>query len=189
MERCRDLFLRLSEEFSICFVDLSAGRNLAVELALRVTAMPPMQELVSRWLVFHRWTRQHVMSAGNLVNGPRGLLPVAKELGHDPQAFASSLRYIRTVVINPNSPAQRGLTTAQGIWLNECDSRLLRLAGDHQLGRNVVLGSVPSDPVLQWHEQLITDSDVVRGIANVETRDAFVRLARVLVDAEAWQAL
>ncbi|WP_436527102.1 SCO2523 family variant P-loop protein [Actinoplanes sp. HUAS TT8] len=188
-ERCEKLFRRLNDEFSICFVDLSAGRNLAVELALRVTAMPSMRNVPARWLVFHRWTRQHVIAAGNLVNGPRGLLPVAKEFGHDPSAFAGRLRFVRTVVINPDSLGQRGLSVEQTVWLQQCDWRLLRLADSHQLGRNVLLGSIPTDPVLQWQEQLITDSDVVLGVANVETRDAFIRLARDLVDDDAWETL
>jgi hypothetical protein len=187
--QCLDLFLRLNSEFKLCIVDLSAGRNLAVETALKVTAMPQMKNIVSRWLVFHRWTRQHVMAAGGLVNGPRGLLLSAKEFGHDQEQFANNLRYVRTAVINPNSSAQRGLTAEQGIWLSECDRRLGRLAGNHQVGKNFVLGSVPLDPVLQWQEQLITDSDVVSGIANEETRNAFDTLAHRLVDDSAWETL
>ena len=188
-ERCLDLFLQLNGEFSLCIVDLSAGRNLAVETVLKVTAMPQMQQITSRWLVFHRWTRQHVIAAGGLVHGPRGLLASAKEAGHDEQAFAGNLRFVRTAVINPNSAAQRGLTAEQGIWLAESERRLSRLAGIHQVGKNLVLGSVPLDPVLQWQEQLITNDDVVSGIANEETRNAFDTLAQDLAGDDAWETL
>lgn len=189
IEQCLTLFLRLNEEFGLCLVDLSAGRNLAVEMALRVTAMPEMREITSRWLVFHRWTRQHVVAAGGLVNGPRGLSASAVKYGHDPQQFMDSLRYVRTATIDPKTSTQRGLSDKQGIWLHESNERLNRLAGDHQVGRSLLLGSVPLDPMLQWQEQLITDSDVVDGIANSETRDAFDDLATKIVDEETWEPL
>ncbi|MEV0897343.1 SCO2523 family variant P-loop protein [Actinoplanes sp. NPDC049802] len=187
--RCLELFLRLNEEFSLCMVDLSAGRNLAVEMVLKVTAMPEMQKIMSRWLVFHRWTRQHVVAAGGLVNGPRGLLTIAEKSGHDRQQFANHLRYVRTAVIDPAPSTQSGLTAKQGIWLDECNRRLTRLAGEHQVGKNLLLGSVPLDPMLQWQEQLITDKDVVSGVANQETRNAFDLLARRLVDDSSWETL
>ncbi|MFI1989231.1 SCO2523 family variant P-loop protein [Actinoplanes sp. NPDC020271] len=187
--QCLDLFLQLKSEFKLCIVDLSAGRNLAVETALKVTAMPQMQNVQSRWLVFHRWTRQHVMAAGGLVNGPRGLLGSAKEYGHDPEQFRANLRYVRTAVIDPASSTQRGLTAAQGSWLRQCNTRLAGLAGESQVGKNLLLGSIPLDPVLQWQEQLITDSDVAKGIANEETRNAFNALAERLVDDAAWGIL
>ena len=34
------------------------------------------------------------------------------------------------------------------------------MAAERRVGRAAMLGSVPLDPVLQWREQLITDSDV-----------------------------
>ncbi|GAA1606144.1 SCO2523 family variant P-loop protein [Actinoplanes couchii] len=188
-DRCLELFLRLNEEFSLCMVDLSAGRNLAVEMALKVTAMPEMQRIPTRWLVFHRWTRQHVVAAGGLVNGPRGLLAIAETSGHNRQDFANKLRYVRTAVIDPAPLTQSGLTAKQGIWLDECNRRLTRLAGDHQVGKNLLLGSVPLDPVLQWQEQLITDNDVASGVANPETRNAFEQLAKRLVDDDSWETL
>ncbi|NUU21125.1 MAG: ParA family protein, partial [Streptomycetaceae bacterium] len=55
-DRCTELFLRLEEEFDVSFVDLSAGRSYAIDLALRTTARPEFREPPVRWLVFHRWT-------------------------------------------------------------------------------------------------------------------------------------
>jgi MinD-like ATPase involved in chromosome partitioning or flagellar assembly len=188
-DQCLNLFLRLNEEFSLCMVDLSAGRNLAVEMALKVTARPEMRNIMSRWLVFHRWTRQHVVAAGGLVNGPRGLLANAEAAGHDRQQFANNLRYVRTAVIDPTPSTHSGLTAKQDVWLTECNQRLTRLAGQHQVGKNLVLGTVPLDPMLQWQEQLITDKDVVAGVAKQETRNAFDSLARRLVDDSAWETL
>jgi len=189
VEQTAALFSRLDEEFKICLVDLSAGRNLAVETVLKVMALPEMRRITSRWLVHHRWTKQHVIAAGGLVNGTNGLLALAKEFGHNPQDFIDNLRYVRTAVINLASETQRGLNPKQSIWLQECNERLGRLAGTHQVGRSLLLGSVPLDPMLQWQEQLITDEDVASGVANKETRDAFHDLAKLIVDDSAWETL
>ncbi|BCJ42328.1 DNA-binding protein [Actinoplanes ianthinogenes] len=189
IDPCLDLFLRLNEQFGICFVDLSAGRSLAVELMLRVTALPQMRTITCRWLVFHRWTVQHVIAAGGLVHGPRGLLETARRYKHDPEHFTGNLRYVRTAVIDPSSLTHRGLSAEQGSWINDRNQRLNQLAGEYQVGRSRLLGSVPLDPMLQWQEQLVTDEDVVRGVANVATRNAFDDLARRLVDDAAWETL
>jgi hypothetical protein len=53
-----------------------------------------------------------------------------------------------------------------------------------------MLGAVPLDPVLQWREQLITDSDVwARHVANQATIEAFDSIAKKIVDASAWEQL
>jgi hypothetical protein len=49
---------------------------------------------------------------------------------------------------------------------------------------------VPLDPVLQWREQLITDSDVrARLVANEATTEAFDSLAKKITDDSAWEPL
>lgn len=190
LRRCIDLFLTLNAEFSLCIIDLSAGRNLAVELALRATAAPELRGVQSRWLVFHRWTRQHVVAAGGLVYGrSTGLMDLAEEYGHDSDDFADRLRFVRTAIIDLTSPSQRGLTAAQSIWLGKCDDRLRELADKHRVGKDLLLGTVPLDPMLQWQEQLITDDDIATGIANRETRDAFDSLAKRITDDSAWETL
>ena len=190
LRRCIDLFLTINAEFSLCIIDLSAGRNLAVELALRATAAPEMRGVQSRWLVFHRWTRQHVVAAGGLVYGKStGLIDWAQQYGHDADEFQDRLRFVRTAIIDLTSPSQRGLTAPQSIWLGQCDNRLRDLADRHRVGKDLLLGSVPLDPMLQWHEQLITDDDIAQGIANRETRDAFDSLAKRITDDTAWETL
>jgi len=190
LRRCIDLFLTLNAEFSLCIVDLSAGRNLAVELALRATAAPELRGVQSRWLVFHRWTRQHVIAAGGLVYGrSTGLIDLAQKFGHDIDEFTDRLRFVRTAIIDLTSPSQRGLTAPQSIWLGKCDDKLRELADKHRVGKDLLLGTVPLDPMLQWQEQLITDDDIAQGIANRETRDAFDSLAKRITDDSAWETL
>lgn len=190
VERCAKLLLRLEEEFELCLVDLSAGRSHATEMVLAATVLPEFRSVVSRWLVFHRWTPQHIAAAAALAFGDRGVVEAGVARGHDRNALTSALRFVRTVVMDPNSPELAGLRAAQVAWLQDWNQRLQRLARDRRIGRTVVLGSVPLDPVLQWHEQLITDNDVgERQIANQDTVNAFVALAERLSDDEAWAGL
>jgi hypothetical protein len=190
IERCGRLFLRLDEEFDLCLVDLSAGRSHALEMVLAATAMPAMQAVKSRWLVYHRWTRQHVIAASGLVYGERGILDTGKRYGHKERELSQSLRFVHTAVVDPDSVELAGLQAEQVAWLRACDASLKDLAGQLRVGRSLLLGSVPLDPVLQWREQLISDNDVLmRRIANPGTRTAFENLAMKIVDDSAWEPL
>ncbi|GAB3160020.1 SCO2523 family variant P-loop protein [Micromonospora sonneratiae] len=190
VERCGKLFLRLEEEFDLTLVDLSAGRSYATDMVLAATAMPELQSVRSRWLVFHRWTRQHVLAASGLVYGPKGILETGTRHGHNHDDLAGRLRFVRTAVIDPDSPELEGLQPAQVAWLRDCNQDLLELASESRVGRTMLLGSVPLDPVLQWREQLISDNDVwARRIANRETVEAFDSLAKRIVDDTAWETL
>lgn len=188
VERCADLFLRLLEEFEITIVDLSAGRSYAAEIVLKATASPQLAESPCRWLVFHRWTRQHIIAAAGLVYSDRGLLEVAMKNGRDRDGFLDQVRFVRTAVVDPGSPDVAGLRLSQHVWLQEMNGDLTALAADRKLGRSSVIGIVPLDPVLQWEERLITDDDIwARPVANVATVKAFEALAARLDDPEAWE--
>jgi hypothetical protein len=189
IKRCAELFLRLEQEFDLCLVDLSAGRSYAAEMVLTATVTSDLAPIQARWLVFHRWTRQHVIAASGLVFGDRGLLEGGVERGHDRQGLADSIRFVRTAVVNPKSSELAGLRATQLAWLDNCDRDLHRLAREHRLGRTAVLATVPLDPVLQWREQLISDQDVWSSqIANKETVEAFNELAKRIVDEDTWKA-
>ncbi|MFY1688605.1 SCO2523 family variant P-loop protein [Plantactinospora sp. WMMB782] len=190
IERCARLFLRLEEEFDLSLVDLSAGRSYATQMVLAATARPELKSVRSRWLVFHRWTRQHVLAASSLVYGTRGILEAGTLAGHDYEDLVNRLRFVRTAVVDPDSPELEGLRPPQVAWLRECNQDLLELASNNRVGRTMLIGSVPLDPVLQWREQLISDNDVyARKIANLETVEAFSALAKLIVDDAAWEML
>ena len=190
VQRCVRLFLRLQEEFELCLVDLSAGRSPAIEMVLAATAEPELRPVTTRWLVFHRWTRQHILAASGLVYGTRGILDIGVDRGHHRTTLNDSIRFVRTAVVDPDSPELKGLRPAQVAWLREANLSLHELAGQHKLGRTMMLGTVPLDPVLQWREQLISDDDTnASQIANRATVEAFERLARRLVDDSAWEGL
>ncbi|GAA1992545.1 SCO2523 family variant P-loop protein [Kitasatospora viridis] len=187
--RCAELFLRLEEEFEIVLVDLSAGRSYAAQLVLEATSLPELAGLTARWLVFHRWTRQHIIAAAGLVYGERGIMATATSRGHDAASMRDSVRFVRAAVPDVRSPMFTDLRPAQAQWLSICDEELNRLAAQHRLGPTLTLGKVPLDPVLQWREQLITDDDVLlHQVANVETAQAFADLAVALTDHRRWQS-
>lgn len=190
VERCRRLFLRLHEEFELCIVDLSAGRSHATDIVLAVFGHPPLREIPARWLIFHRWTRQHLLAASALVYGDRGILDAGAKRGHDHQELLEAIRFVRTAVVDPDSPELAGLRPAQLAWLRECNQQLLDLAREVRVGRTMLLGSVPHDPLLQWREQIISDHDAwARRIANQQTVEAFTELAKRISDDAAWEML
>jgi hypothetical protein len=188
VQRCVELLVTLEQEFQVVVVDLSAGRSIALEITLKATALPQLRRHTARWLIFHRWTRQHILAASGLVYGQNGLLQSGALYGHDRDELLGSLRYVRTAVPDTNShlSAQRA---AQAAWLQEQDAALRRLATANRLGTTAVLGATPIEPVLQCREQLILDSDVNAHIANNETAQAYIELARSLVDNATWERL
>lgn len=190
VQRCATLLRRIEEEFEFCLVDLSAGRSFATDMVLAATALPELVGVVTRWLVFHRWTRQHIIAAAGLVHGDRGIISAGVERGHDRTRLARSVRFVRTAVVDPNSTELAGLRAEQIAWLRECNQDLQELASQHRVGRTMRLGTVPLDPLLQWQEQLITDDDVwTRRIGNPETAKAFDQLAQRVIDDAAWEGL
>jgi hypothetical protein len=190
VERCIDLFVRLHSEFEIVLVDLSAGRSYAAEIVIAATCSPELIGVTTRWLVFHRWTRQHILAAAGLVFGQRGLLDIGAAHGRDRTRFIEDIRFIRTAIVDPNAPDLAGLRPPQLAWLRETNRSLQRLAAELNVGRSAMLGAVPLDPVLQWREQLITNSDVwAKHVANQATIEAFESIAKAIVDKSAWEQL
>jgi len=185
--RCAQLLTELDQEFSIVVVDLSAGRSVALEIALKTTALEQLRDHSTRWLIFHRWTRQHILAAAGLVYGPNGLLNTGVNYGHKREELLGSVRYVRTAV--PGSGVGSGGEGAQSTWLQEQNAALKRLATTSKLGMTALLGATPIEPVLQWREQIILDSDVDANIAAPETVAAYQLLARRLMDNAAWERL
>ncbi|NUP21409.1 MAG: ParA family protein [Streptomyces sp.] len=188
VHRCVDLILRLRREFDMLIVDLSAGRSYAVDLVLQATTPGlGLDRLPHRWLVFHRWTRQHVAAAAELAFGPRGILSTGESLGHDRDALRGAIRFVRAAVPDPDSPLWSQLGPARYAWMTQCDSTLEKLASDRGLGRTGMVAKIPLEPVLQWQERLITDQDVHdRQIADPETWRALGDLAQRLTDDGFW---
>jgi hypothetical protein len=189
VERCVSLLRRLNNEFDVCLVDLSAGRSYAAEIVLRATADRNLRTMPVRWLVFHRWTRQHIMAASALVYGANGIVDLGGQLKHNVRDLQNMVRFVRTAVVDPNSDQVNVLRAAQVAFLLKADEVLRRLADQSRAGATNMLGQVPLEPLLQWREQLVTDTDVQTEIANPETVVAFRELAENVRDDAKWEGL
>ena len=191
VDRCIDLFLRLHSEFEVVLIDLSAGRSYAAEIVIAATASPALINVTTRWLVFHRWTRQHILAAHGLVWGERGLLDISEAHGRDRDQFIDDIRFVRTAIVDPNAPDLSGLRQEQLAWLREANRGLQQLAAERR-HRTVhdARRRCPLDPILQWREQLITDSDVrASRVANEATTEAFDSIAKKITDDSAWEPM
>lgn len=186
VKRCIELLVTCEQEYDVTFVDLSAGRSAALEIVLSATASSQFADTVARWLVFHRWTRQHILAANGLVHGPNGLLETGGRCGHDPGRLLESVRYVRTAVPSMKEAAGPG-RGPQWAWLRRQNEALETLAKTNSVGSSVMLGITPMEPVLQWREQVILDADVAAKIANEETVAAFAELATGLTDDATWE--
>lgn len=188
--RCVNLFLRADEEHDLVIVDLSAGRSYATDMVLAATALKDMSEVAARWLVFHRWTRQHIIAASGLVFGKAGILESGEQRGHERDALRQAIRFVRTAVPDISGPDQTGLRPEQLAWLEACHQRLQELAGRKNVGRAALLAEIPLDPMLQWQEQILSSDDVWRHhTANEDTVKAFEKLAKLVTDERAWEGL
>jgi hypothetical protein len=188
--RCVQLFLRLDREFDLCIVDLSAGRSYAVDLVLDAMGRPELRGMIARWLVFHRWTKQHILAAQGLVSGAKGILAAGAERGHDQDTLNKAIRYVRTAVVDLGIEQEAVKRPPQEIWLRTYDQRLREQADKLRMGRARLAGQIPFDPMLQWSEQVIADADVAGlKIANQATVDAFEDLAAKLSDEGFWEGL
>ncbi|MDQ0830870.1 hypothetical protein QF032_002714 [Streptomyces achromogenes] len=188
LQRCVDLLLRLKREFDIVVVDLSAGRSYAMELALTATSpRGGLGRLKHRWLVYHRWTHQHVTAAAELVYGRQGILETGRAMGHPIDELTGSIRFVRAAVPVLEAPMWSQVSPAQYAWMRYCDRELEELAAAQRVGRTRVLASIPLEPVLQWQERLITDEDVYDSrIANLETWQAMGDLSQKVTDDTCW---
>ncbi|MGW6425610.1 SCO2523 family variant P-loop protein [Nocardia sp. NPDC055053] len=188
VSRCRELLLALDTEFKVVIVDLSAGRSVAARLALEATSPRQMQGKMVGWLVFHRWTRQHLLATHSVVYGASGLLQTGVALGYGHESLLGRVRFVRTAVPNLHQDGLQG-GGASAAWMFRQHETLRSLAARRGLGTAGLLGETPVEPVLTVREQIVLDSDVEAGIANRSTVAAFVELARRLVDQATWEPI
>ncbi|MFF3409072.1 SCO2523 family variant P-loop protein [Streptomyces sp. NPDC002742] len=184
LHRCVDLFLRLNAEFDVIVVDLSAGRSYAMDMVLRATSRPELRGVQARWLVYHRWTPQHVTAAADLVSG---IVKAGADMGHEQEALSGAIRFVRAAVPAVGSPLLSQVPSTTARWMRAYDEKLDVMAANRGIGKTRVLGSVPLEPVLLICEQLITDEDVNGSrIANKATWQALVELSERLTDDAYW---
>ena len=160
----------LLRRFDFVFCDLRSGIGNVAEAFLT----RPVVGRLDAWLLFHRWTRQHLVGAIDLAQrlSANTVRPSAET--EKPVRF---LR-IRTASIDKGSVKQEAKR-----WVNQQHDKLLeessRLDGvtDPPLEE---IGSVPLDPLLQWTECILTSE---RDATSRDTIDAFSQIAKFLVSS------
>ncbi|MFI0962011.1 SCO2523 family variant P-loop protein [Streptomyces sp. NPDC021080] len=184
LHRCVDLFLSLNAEFDVIVVDLSAGRSYAMDMVLQATSQPELRGVPARWLVYHRWTTQHVSAAADLVSA---MMKIGAAVGHEEEALAGAIRFVRAAVPAVGAPLLSQMPSTTARWMRAYDEKLDAMAASRGIGKTRVLGSVPLEPVLLICEQLITDEDVHGSrIADKATWHALVELSKRLTDDAYW---
>ncbi|MGI8593487.1 MAG: P-loop NTPase [Solirubrobacteraceae bacterium] len=147
-----EVLTHLDGYYDVVFVDVRSGLSDAA-MALAKSGLQP------DWIVFYRWTPQHIEGAGDLVGKLSGL--------------GSRVLTVRTAYLDPDKVSADNKT-----WYFAQD-RVLKEQEWTNLGTNR-LGSVPFDPLLQWREKFLTDEDVKRGLASKPTVDAYREVAELL---------
>lgn len=145
--------------YDIVFCDLRSGIGPVADTFLR----PPVAELVDAWILFHRWTHQHLA----------GAIDLARELDNASEISTKFLA-VRTAWIDPASapPDKR-------VWISKLNDELareydkLRLATKQEIEP---LGTIPLETILQWRECILTE-ELERHAAAQDTVDAFGKIA------------
>ena len=190
IKKATKLFQDVEREFDVCIVDLSAGRSSALDMSLQAVSPKVRAKKAGqvRWLLFHRWTTQHVIAASGLLYAENGIVSCAVNAGFVRQDFISLVRTVRTAV--PDASAFGKETTAeQERWLRSSDDILKTLAKGRRLGQDLLAETTPLEPMLLWREQVIMDVDVKRKLAKQATTRAFDKLADKVLDDNAWEGI
>ncbi|WP_194915445.1 SCO2523 family variant P-loop protein [Catenulispora rubra] len=188
IKRAIALFEQVEREFDVCIVDLSAGRSSALDMSLQAVSpnVRPRSADPVRWLLFHRWSTQHVIAASGLLFEKNGIVSCAVNAGFKASDFTDLVRTIRTAV--PDSTvAGNEVAPEREAWLRESDAVLKDLAKTRHLGQDLLAGTTPLEPMLLWREQVIMDVDVKHNLAKQATTDAFDKLAHKVINNHAWE--
>lgn len=156
-EPLSDIFWSLSKAgFVFIFADLRSG----ISNVVKAFADPKLGEMLTAWLVFHRWTRQHLHGAQELVEGLT-------------RSTDAKILRVGTAHVDPNSAGE----TPNKTWLMAQHKSMSRQEAEIAALGSARIGSVPHEPMLQWVERIVMDQDVKDGVARQETVDAYDDLA------------
>lgn len=153
-----DVLRRLSSQFDLVLIDVRAGKSGVVRAILEVgVGLPHFQ-----WLLFYRWTHQHLAAAHDMVHTLR-----ETDRG-------------RSLEIVPIATARIAReSVGDHLWFQQQYDDL-RVREDREIARLVGRDpfAIPFDRVFQWKEQILLPS---RREASPATVTAFRELASALV--------
>jgi len=143
----------LSERYEVVILDVRSGASDTVAAVLH--AHEQMDAPLDAWLVFFRWTPQHLAGAHEL----------CQRLDKRP-----AVKTVRTAYADP---------TGSHKWFGE-QHKILETELDALLEDFLPSCTIPFEAMLRWKETVIRDGDVKAGIANQATTTAYRSLAKVI---------
>jgi MinD-like ATPase involved in chromosome partitioning or flagellar assembly len=146
------ILAKLRDDYDHVLLDVRSGASSTVEAVL---AADDEIEAI-HWLVFFRWTPQHLAGAADL----------CERLS----SAGAELALIRTAFGDPSE---------MGSWFREQHLSLRRRARDCLPGWEV-LTDIPVEPMLQWKEGIIIEDDVRDGAASQAIVESYEDLATKL---------
>ena len=163
-ERLARVLDELTGRYDFVFCDLRSGIGAVADAFVS----RPVVERLDAWLLFHRWTRQHLV----------GVIDLAENLSNTSELPKPFMR-IRTAAVDRNTvPAE------SKAWIDRRHDELVAEANRLNAVTDPPiedLGYVPSDLLLQWSECILT-TELATTKGTVDTINAFGHIARRLVD-------
>jgi len=153
----------LCDRFEFVFADIRSGLA-AVTQALFDKAT--FQDLIGGWLIFHRWTPQHLIGASDMV-----------ELLKESKWNSGLIHLVRTAYVDPND-----LPEENRRWFVQQNADLAKDESDMcRVTRVRRIGVIPFSRVLQWQERIISRSFLNEtGLKTLPEADALRQLAQDL---------
>jgi len=157
--RLAEALERLREHYEVIILDVRSGMSDATAIlnyALQANGVSGPQLAITSWLVFFRWTPQHLTGTSSL----------CETLSRN-----AEVRTVRTAYDAPTAEAPG--------WYRE-QHRQLTDEMDEVLAEFAPIADIPFESMLRWRETVIVESDVQDGIAAAATEAAYRRLATKL---------
>lgn len=154
------LFHFLETDYDIVFADLRSG--LGAVTAAMLLANRSFALNIDAWLVFYRWTPQHLHGAADL----------CKRL-HDGGARVLT---VRTAYQDPYELS----SSNHQKWFIDRNNDLTKLYNGLFAGRVDRIADIPFEPILQWDERILSISDKLA--SETTTRERYADLAQFLKD-------
>jgi hypothetical protein len=159
-ERLADLFATLVSAFAFVLVDVRSGTSDVVEGVLHAVNDHNCQ--LTSWIVFFRWTPQHLVGAHDLC------LRLSDK--------GAPVRTVRTAF------TERNQLLAKPKWFQQQHDILEDEMADRLRGFSPI-ADIPFEDLLRWKECVITDDLVTKKVAAPGIVEGYKRLARKMAEA------
>lgn len=153
----------LRERFDVVYLDLRSGAS-EVLTCFRSADASDAPRRCDMWLLHFRWTKQHLIGLKDVVD----MLNDGDDLVDPERQFLVKTAYVDPHKVEP--PARQAVIRRHH---SELVSALEGMNVGPYRASDKLIGEVPLESMLQWREGIITKADAERGLADIETLEAF----------------